>query len=248
MCTVVFIPTKDKYLFASLRDENPLRQKALIPAVIERNENKFLAPIDPEGGGTWAGVNQYGHVIILLNGGIRNHIKSDNYERSRGEIVTELLSDDMPLIAWYMTNLENIEPFTLIMWTNEKLFQLIWDGKQKHRINLAKHQSHIFSSATLYDNNAGNIRKTLFKKWMIQNAEITGSGLFDFFSNAFIDKQNAFIIDRGGQIKTLSYTVIEIDAKKKAALYYDDLFTERSYFSIIELKEKENTCLNTFNA
>ena len=135
MCTVVFIPGKDNYFFASLRDENPARLRAIAPSFIAAPNGNYIAPTDPSGGGTWLGANEFGNVIILLNGGFKNHNRKTAYSKSRGIIVKELLADSMPVIEWNLMNLENVEPFTLIVWADDKLFQLVWDGEEKHRIN-----------------------------------------------------------------------------------------------------------------
>ena len=141
MCTVTFIPANGRYYFASLRDENPERQRAIIPEQIyTAGKCSFIAPVDPLGGGTWAGVNELGNVIILLNGGFKNHTKKNDYVKSRGSIVTYLLKVEAPLNDWYLMELDNIEPFTLITWTGEKLFQLVWDGEKNTNLSYVKNK------------------------------------------------------------------------------------------------------------
>ncbi len=49
------------------RDELKDRETAVPPQVIERDGVRFLAPIDPRGGGTWIAANEYGLVVALLN-------------------------------------------------------------------------------------------------------------------------------------------------------------------------------------
>ena len=102
MCTVVFMPGSNKYYFASLRDEDPKRAKATTPILQADNNVMYLSPVDPVGGGTWIGVNEKGHVIILLNGGFEKHTDSGPYLKSRGIIVKELLTSAMPVVDWML--------------------------------------------------------------------------------------------------------------------------------------------------
>lgn len=246
MCTVVFIPAKNKYYFASLRDEDPHRERAVAPFLVYTDNGKYLAPADPKGGGTWAGVHEYGSVIILLNGGFINHTKKDNYLKSRGAIVQELLADDMPLIAWTMMDLNNIEPFTLIMLTGERLFQLVWDGEKKHRINLPKTQPHLFSSATLYSTGASDIRRDTFNNWLATKPLLNRKSLFNFFKTC-TDTQNGFIIDRGQKIKTLSYTFMQVDTATVAKILYYDIASNSHHESVIDMRIREQICISSFN-
>ena len=47
-------------------------------------------------------------------------------------------------------NLENIEPFTLVLFQNQALFQLRWNGIKKETLELDIHKNHVWSSSTLY--------------------------------------------------------------------------------------------------
>ncbi|GGD79653.1 hypothetical protein GCM10011514_49540 [Emticicia aquatilis] len=220
MCTVVFIPNKKGGYFASLRDESPKRAAAFAPTITKKNGVKYLAPIDSLAGGTWIGLSELGNVIILLNGGFETHTKENHYLKSRGLIVSELLSSEMPVIDWQLMDLAHIEPFTLILWSENLLFQLVWDGKTKHRIRLDTSLAHLFSSATLYNNESKAKREDLFTNWLAMKPPITKLSLLHFFQS-FDDKQNGFIINRNDDMKTLSYSFIELNENELMMSYYD---------------------------
>ena len=241
MCTVVFIPQKDSQYFASLRDENTLRQKALQPRSFYTGSIKYIAPVDTMSGGTWVGVNENGNVIVLLNGGFKNHPKKDRDAASRGLIVKELLTDTTPVVGWELMKLSNIEPFTLIVWAGKKLFQLVWDGKIKHRIHLPQNKAHIFSSVTLYNNKATHNRTALFNSWIATDPFLCAGSLLDFFK-AKDDLENGFIINRRDNIKTLSYTFIQVN-RDAASMSYQDFTTGLHKNSKLSLSETEPFCL-----
>jgi len=97
------------------RDELTTRAPALGPVVHDRRGLGVLAPIDPEGGGTWLAVNQAGLALGLVNGapprdGTRAY-------RSRGLLVLELSdSRSAPDLARRLrsADLTPFRPFTLL--------------------------------------------------------------------------------------------------------------------------------------
>jgi hypothetical protein len=242
MCTVVYIPGNSKQYFASLRDESPLRSKAIVPEKYTENDVSYLSPVDSQAGGSWIGVNTHGILIILLNGGFENHKKKKSYRKSRGLIVKELLLSAMPVIEWSLMKLDGIEPFTLIVAAEKNLFRLVWDGEQKHRINLDMERPHIFSSSTLYNAQARNYREDLFENWIAMNPPVTKLSLLNFF-NSSTDKKNGFLIDRDGEIKTLSYTFVEIDLQVAAVMDYYNLHTYTVSSHALSFMNNLNTCL-----
>lgn len=226
MCTVLYIPGQESVYFASLRDENPARPKARAPYIESGTGYQFLAPTDPAAGGTWIGINSYENVIILLNGGFENHIRKDHYRQSRGLIVTALLKTVYPVVEWSMMDMEGIEPFTLIVWSEHRLFQLTWDGSTKHRLLLDEQQPWIWSSSTLYSPSVKEKRKSLFDEWMSKQPEINQASVLSFF-NSFREDQNGFIMHRSPLLKTLSYSFIELHPSVQGQFTYDD-FSNRT--------------------
>jgi Transport and Golgi organisation 2 len=233
MCTVVFIPDNKKIFFASVRDESPLRERAMPPDIFTTGNVSFLSPKDPLAGGTWIGGNDHGNVIILLNGGFENHQRKNYYRKSRGIIVSELLAIKSPAKEWGKMNMKDIEPFTLIAWNKKNLFRLTWDGTEKHMIKLDGTISHIWSSATLYNDEVRYQRAILFKKWIAATPLVSKKSVLDFFET-FTDPTNGFIMNRNEKIKSLSYTTIEI-TDNTTEMNYHDLFSTTAYNRSITL-------------
>ena len=241
MCTVLFAPSGKNYFFASLRDEDPSRKKAVIPEVYSTNFIKYLSPRDSLAGGTWIGVNTLGHVIILLNGGFVNHEKKETYIKSRGLIVTELLQTTKPITEWDMLNLEDIEPFTLIMWCDSALYELVWDGIKKHRAIPDKNKIHIWSSSTLYDANAKAIRKDKLEIWLKNSEILSPSDTLHFFKS-YTDDNIGFIMNRNEKIRTLSFSSIELSDSDSARMNYLDFSTDTLHALTLNLAQNINAC------
>ena len=241
MCTVLFIPQDGKFFFASLRDENPGRNKAMAPNIKKIGNSLVLAPVDPVAGGTWIGANDTGNVIVLLNGAFEKHERQIKYKKSRGLIVSELLESDLPVLDWNLIDMEGIEPYTLVVWSEEKLFQLVWDGKNRHRLMLKSDQSYIWSSSTLYSEEAKVHREELFRNWIVMNPPISKLSLFNFFKQ-HSDNQNGFIMNRNELTKTLSFSLIEFQPYSSAIMSYYDLCSYTYHNNSLELKGSVMGC------
>ena len=224
MCTVVFIPRGDKYFFASLRDESPLRPMAAGPTIYKNGDAVILSPIDAKAGGTWLGVTASGSVIILLNGGFEKHVRQTNYRKSRGLIVTELLATNLPVVNWNLMDMHGVEPYTLVVWNEGNLFQLVWDGEHKHGALLKFNQPFIWSSSTLYDQQARTHRSELFQQWIAINTPVSSISVFNFFKS-YTESENGFLMNRNEQTKTLSYTFIELQIDDSAEMQYHDFLS-----------------------
>jgi len=67
MCTVSIVWHAGGVRLVSNRDERRTRARASVPRVHEVGSQRVVYPTDPEGGGTWVGVNSDGLIAALLN-------------------------------------------------------------------------------------------------------------------------------------------------------------------------------------
>ena len=92
MCTVAFIPARGGgYLLGHNRDEARSRSRARPPRRTRRGGLLFVAPRDPDGGGTWIGINEAGLAFCILNGSDANPGRLPEKPRSRGLVAWDLL-------------------------------------------------------------------------------------------------------------------------------------------------------------
>lgn len=230
MCTVSFIIKDEKVIITSNRDEQTSRPLALKPEKIKYDTKNILFPKDEKGGGTWLAVDELGNAIVLLNGAFKRHIPQKKYRKSRGLIVLDIITHENPASFLEEIALENIEPFTIILWTNtQKLYELIWNGTEKFIQELPKNQHYIYSSVTLYDENTRTMRKQWFENFIIQNPKITPDLIRDFHTNTATDnKENGLIINRNEQVKTYSVTQITIE-KQDIMMIHHDILAQKIY-------------------
>ncbi|MBG6187997.1 NRDE family protein [Flavobacterium sp. CAN_S2] len=222
MCTVSFVKTNDKIIITSNRDEKTVRPSAIPPRSYTVNGKNLIFPKDPKAGGTWFVANADGVILVLLNGADEKHEVQLPYRKSRGLIVLDIISSLSPKDFWNEIDLDNIEPFTLVLFQNNALFQLRWNGKEKETTSLDIHQNHIWSSSTLYTSSIREKRANWFHDFMNQNPEISESKMHDFHRYTEEENdENGLVINRNDEMKTLSITQAVIEKNKVAILHYD---------------------------
>jgi len=221
MCTVSFVANNDKIIITSNRDEAVLRP-ALQPETYLINNKKITFPKDPKAGGTWYATNEYGTVLVLLNGADEKHKHRPPYSRSRGLIVLEIISSDSSILHWNAIDLNGVEPFTLVLYEDSKLYQLRWNEIEKSRIDLDASQPHIWSSSTLYPKEIREQRSEWFYRFMENKKDITETELFHFHrytENSNVE--NGLIINRNDALKTLTITQTVIHNQRLTMNHYD---------------------------
>ena len=67
MCTASWLTEGDRFHFFFNRDERRTRAIALPPEQRQAHGVAYLAPIDPDSGGTWFAATERGLILALLN-------------------------------------------------------------------------------------------------------------------------------------------------------------------------------------
>lgn len=236
MCTVSYIPLQGQSIITSNRDENASRPSAFVPKEEIINGCRVVYPKDPKAGGTWFAVNQNGTVAVLLNGAFEKHVPKEKYAASRGLVLLNIISHPAPVFYFEKTNLDEIEPFTVIVFEEGKLCEVRWDAVTKHIKKLDPHQNYIWSSATLYSKEAVAKRSLLFEKFISRPDKATAESIIQFHSSNFDDDENGFVINRNNCMITFSITQATV-SPGRVMLAHHDLRAGKNYETIIE---KEN--------
>lgn len=221
MCTVSFVPLQNGFLLTSNRDEKSYRS-TIAPKVYTENEVKLLYPKDEKAGGTWIVAREDGTTIVLLNGAFINHQKKPNYSKSRGVILMEIIQAQFPLLHFQEMNLDNVEPFTLIIFQNNKLTEVKWDEVEKHFVDKSIKKTHIWSSATLYNRIQRIKRKQWFEDFCRHNNPLSIDKILSFHTNTqATNTQYGLVINREDKTKTVSITQLLLKNNKPEMTYID---------------------------
>ena len=221
MCTVTFIPTSKGYIITSNRDEKIVRPKAISPKTYEINGQPITFPKDQKAGGSWIACTD-NKVAVLLNGAQEKHDKKPAYKKSRGLILLEIISTNDSLQHWSEIDLTEIEPFTIILFENNILFQLQWNEIEKNEEEIAVSESHIWSSSTLYSKEIRTERAKWFADFSLKNENPSANDILNF--HQFTQAENTEFglqINRNNLLKTISITQCFVKVNKIEMSYLD---------------------------
>ena len=98
---------------------------------MNHNGQKLFFPKDADAGGTWIVMKENGDAAVLLNGAFICHTAEPPYRLSRGIILLDIISTEKPSVTFAKINLQDIEPFTLVLLENNCLYEFMWDGSEK---------------------------------------------------------------------------------------------------------------------
>lgn len=228
MCTVSFVRVNDAVIFTSNRDEHIQRENAAAPEFHQLRNKKIIFPKDARAGGTWFAAADNGVVAVLLNGAFKKHTPQPPYRKSRGLILLEFIEADEPLSFFKTLNLDNIEPFTIVLYQPGYLHELRWDGNDKHEKARDITRNYIWSSATLYTDEVIEEREKLFGRFIDSATGITAAMVHDFHASNNGDAENGFVISRQTGMKTFSITQAIVE-KNVVNFLHADLLQQKRY-------------------
>lgn len=240
MCTVTIIPqgTSD-FILTSNRDEDPSRT-SLPPKFYSEKDVKLLYPKDKLSGGTWIGASEKNRVLCVLNGGFISHERKSSYRLSRGVVAKDLLISDEIADAIQAYNLNNIEPFTMIIvdWNDTlRFFELVWDGDQKHVKELPL-EPQIWSSSTLYSEAMQTERLQWFNTFKSEN-ELNPKSFLEFHKTGGAGNEDYGVIMNRGFVKTTSITQVE-KTGNTINMHYENLKNKMITDTVFKLPQTVN--------
>ncbi len=208
MCTVTYVPTTEGFYFTSNRDEAPGRSPDHLSEQT-LSALPILFPKDKGAGGTWIAVSGDERLICILNGAFERHQRQLPYRRSRGLMALDFFyfDDTQQFIRRY--TFTNMEPCTMVIWDRGQLIDLRWDGEKLHQQKLNGQEAHIWSSATLYTQEAQQKRTQWFADWRRQHPVPNRAAIRSFHANAGDgDPFNDVVMNRANIVRTVSTTLI----------------------------------------
>lgn len=167
MCTLTWIRLADGYELYFNRDEKRTRTRALAPRLRERAGTRWIAPTDPDGGGSWLGVNEHGLAVGLLNGYRSGDSARRDFE-SRGALVDALLDSRSGAelrARLARVDLTRFRSFALVAFeVGERVVLVEWSGARVEQRELDDAEQPICSSS-LDPVGASASRKRLYAAW-----------------------------------------------------------------------------------
>lgn len=241
MCTVSYIPAGDKIFITSNRDEKLSRKNASAPALSVYNGFKLIYPKDGNAGGTWIVMKENGDAAVLLNGAFIRHLPDPPYRVSRGIVLLDIIATEKPSLTFLKINLQDVEPFTIVLLENQNLYEFRWDGNEKFHRQLDAAKPFVWSSATLYDRFVIKKREQWFESFLSSNTQPTHLDILNFHRfTGDGDRHNDLLMTRDGIYSTVSITGILL-TRDRGFMKYIDIKNSRSSEIKIELLHSSHT-------
>jgi hypothetical protein len=232
MCTVTYLPVnKESFILTSNRDEKTVRPAAELPDIINMYHQEILFPKDPKANGTWIASTCH-RTVCLLNGALFKHESTPPYKKSRGLVVLESFQYKTVKEFINSYNFIGIEPFTLILWEYNNLYELRWDGSTMFYKELNAAKPYICASVTLYTEEIIKKRKDWFQTWLTSHPYKT-SDIRDFHRFAGEgDIENDILINRNDSMVTVSITTVQRNNTDIEMIYEDLRYNKFSIKSL----------------
>jgi len=243
MCTLTYIPDeKNGYFLTQNRDESP---KRVASGLITRQFGKhiLLYPKDSGAGGTWIVISNQNQFVALLNGAQVKHSHRPPYRRSRGLMVLDFFAFANAKHFFEQYTFEGMEPFTMIIYQNDTLYEIRWDAQQQSIKPLDIAKAHLWASSTLYPPDVQQKRQTWFRDWLTNRTEINLDTVLHFHQTAGDgDPSNDLVMNRNNLVCTTSITTIQ-KTDHKVDMQFIDLIHQNNATDHLKLS---NEYLATF--
>lgn len=208
MCLVSYIPISDSdYCITSNRDEAPARAAYQIQTE-QAGSGKIYYPADTLGG-SWIVGSSTKRAICLLNGAFKRHMRQLPYKMSRGIMLKKFFEFDNAVDFIEQFDFHKIEPFTTVIAEPNYLFDFRWDGEVKHIKPLNRQEQYVWSSPTLYGQDAIDKRAVWFHDEMSKFDDITPEQIIKVHqAGGEKDRSIGFLMNWEDRVRTISISQI----------------------------------------
>jgi hypothetical protein len=221
VCTLTWAWSADGYELFFNRDEQRTRAAALPPSVHERGGTRWIAPTDPDGGGTWLGVNEHGVAIGVLNGYRRANLALGELS-SRGALVSSLLdvaSLDELGERLARADLRRFRSFGMVAFDPARRARIAeWDGERLELRALDDARRPLCSSS-LDPLGAGASRRKLYAEMVESTGELDTALLERFHASHAPDRGALSPCMHREDAQTVSYSRVVV-ARAELEFHY----------------------------
>lgn len=216
MCTITWFVNAGQYSVFFNRDEGRKRPLALAPEIYRSHTQRHIMPVDPQGGGSWLGVNESGFTFALLNYYQGKTPKGRLH--SRGQIIKEIISSTSyaEVKVWLeQQNLQMFAPFSLLVFSPElsqetafspEVPLIRWNGKT---LDFESKRSPLFSSAIDFEG-VCDTRESLYKKFIEEKNELSEDDFLQLHRTHKPEKSRYSICMHREDAHTVSFSHIRV--------------------------------------
>jgi hypothetical protein len=205
------------------RDERRARPVALPPHIHDLGGRRAVFPVDPQGGGTWIGLNDAGVVVALLNVHKPTHLSDDRRKWSRGLVVPELLqAKSLSDAGATVETLDPsaFEPFQVVIVHDGRVTAATNDPTAGiWSVQRTLDRPLLFTSSSLGDTLATPPRRRLFERMVVRSRAGWLNGQARFHDHQWPARPEISIRMERRDALTVSRTTIDITDDRRELLY-----------------------------
>jgi len=222
MCTATWWRSQEGVQIFFNRDEQRSRKKALPPRLHEKEGRRWIAPVDPQGGGTWIWVNEDAIAACLLN----HYPMQGNANRqdtvSRGLMMAKLAPARSLEEAdeWLQClELQYYRAFFLLLFSLQQapLFY-VWDGRDLKMPSLDDHLP-VLSTSSFSPQEVVEARKATFREQFSQT-EPEPAELLNFHSHHDPRRPAHSVNMLRPDARTVSFTHLQLSENHVSMSYF----------------------------
>ena len=224
MCTVSIVSFADGLRMISNRDERLDRPIACEPRVMSLGPRLAVMPTDPNGGGSWIGVNDGGLVAAVLNRYPTVRREATAGATTRGVLVPMSLSCDSideALVALRAVDPARFQPFRLVLAQRREIALVVGDGCELRCATSTLHEPYMFTASSLGDFVVDGPRRRLFD-WLMVDPSAVASGQSLFHRHQWMDKRDISVVMERADAATVSRTTVDV-GRTTITLEYEPL-------------------------
>ena len=230
MCTVTFYKNRvGAAILTSNRDEK-VHRPTIPPTAYAIGKTNTIYPKDEVAEGTWIALADSQTIYCLLNGGFKKHVSTGDYKKSRGLIILDLIKQGDFNSFYNAYDFLGLEPFTLIVFENEKLYELKWDGTTKFLKFLEPKGHYIWSSATLYNEEEAELKKSWFDL-LFSKQRPSEQAVFKIHNSSASEK--GFLLEKDDLTRTVSISQLMVSNEIGTFNYLDLLNSKEQKLALI---------------
>lgn len=223
MCTVSLIAIAGGIRLACNRDEQRARAVASLPQAHLLGRRQAVFPVDPQGGGTWIGVNDAGLAATLLNHHPPAASGASFVGRvTRGRIVPSILATDTfdgALAVTEALRASDFRPFRLVVVAGRAVAELTSDGATLRITHLRLERPMLWTSSSLGDALVEGPRRALFEHIVGSDPDDWPARQLTFHRHQWPDRPHLSVRMARADALTVSFSLVDVGAERAELAY-----------------------------
>jgi uncharacterized protein with NRDE domain len=203
---------------------------------------RFISPIDPDGGGTWLGVNEFGVTVGLLNfySAEATYAPVSGARVSRGILVMSLLdSGSLEVVTERLERINRQQYMPFILFAIEdatKVAYWRWDGRELLR---RTNPDIPLTTSGFQPEEVISFRRQLLNEALEEHGAVSRDALFAFHAHHDSESPTFSVSMEREEARTVSFTEIYVGAREISYGYTDGFPAHGTRFAPLTLARRD---------